>query len=834
MGNVTPINYTIHIEPNLRTFNFSGTSQILLQTSNSVDEITLNARELAFWECTVRVDTASVACPFTFDPQKEEVKVSLPNRLDGRIVLTILYEGKINDRLVGFYRSTYRVAGKEKFCALTQFEESEARRAFPCFDHPAKKATFDIELLIDEGLIAISNEPIAGEKKLPHNKTLVTFRQTPKMSTYLVFFAVGEFESIEDEGEVPVRVITMPGMVKHAQFGLEFGRKALEFCEDYYGIPYPLPKLDLIAIPDFAAGAMENWGAITFRENLLLHYANITSKAGEQRICEVIAHEIAHQWFGNLVTPSDWRYLWLNESFATYFGYSVVTRYYPEWDLWHQFLHGITDRALDRDALKETFSIELPDEKHIAINPSTAPIIYNKGGSILRQVEGYIGNSNFKEGLRNYLKKHRYASASSPDLWKALEGVSEQPISAIMKSWIEQPGFPLVEVTREADNLILTQRRFTYLPTESDQLWIIPVTINVYREGSRSQLITTLLTDKSTRISIGESSVAYKVNYGQSGFYRVKYQEGKNLVEFGKRIRSKDLPAEDRWGLQNDLYALVRGGQASLNDYLQFLSFYEDEDAFLPLISIAGNLFHAYLIFEGPERSRVATVGKSLLETVLSRIGYDPAQDERPTTSILRDYILVHSVLYGSGNGTDFARGKLSSLMRGRSIHPDIMKSIMQVGALYGDMKAFKWFDKRLRTSQSEHERINILLALGSFRDEEVIKEVQRYVLTAVPQKNKFIPVDSLASNPHAIPGLWEWFVSNVAALKNFHPIQYERIIEAVVPVSGIGKEEQVHSFFENYLKENDKAKDVIQLSLEKLEINSRMRHGSYEPRRKA
>ncbi len=834
MENVTPINYKIRLEPDLKAFNFSATAEILLQTSKPVDELTLNAKELAFWECRVLVDSAPIACPFTFDPGKEEIKVSLPKRLGGRIVLRIIYEGKINDRLAGFYRSKYRVAGKEKFCALTQFEESEARRAFPCFDHPAKKATFDIEVVIDEGLIAISNEPIAGEKKLPDKRKLVTFRQTPKMSTYLVFLAVGEFESLEDKDMVPVHVITMPGMAKHAQFGLEFGRKAFEFCEDYYGITYPLPKLDLIAIPDFAAGAMENWGAITFRENLLLHYPNITSKAGEQRICEVIAHEIAHQWFGNLVTPSDWRYLWLNESFATYFGYGVVTHYYPEWDLWDQFLHGITDRALDRDALKETYSIELPCEEHIAINPSTAPIIYNKGGSILHQVEGYVGSSNFKEGLRHYLKKHRYASASSPDLWKALEHVSERPITTMMKSWVQQPGFPLVAVTREADKLILTQRRFTYLPSESDQVWIIPVTIKVYREGSRSQLITTLLTEKSRSVSIGGDTVAYKANYGQTGFYRVKYQEDDNLAELSKRITSKDLPAEDRWGLQNDLYALVKGGQASLNDYLRFLSFYEDEDVFLPLISIAGNLFHAYLVLKGTKRKRIVTAAKSLLERVLSRIGYEPAQDERPTTSILRDHILMHSVLYGSEDSTDFARAKFSSLMRGKGIHPDIMKSIMQVGALYGDMKTFKWFDKRLKTSQSEHERLNILLALGSFRDAEVIEEVQKYVLTEVPQKNKFIPVDSLASNPHAMPGLWEWFVSNVAALEKFHPIQYERIIEAVVPMSGIGKEEQVRSFFENYMKQKDKAKDVIKLSLERLEINSTMRHGSHELRKEA
>ncbi len=262
--------------------------------------------------------------------------------------------GKINAKMAGFYRSRYVLEGQERTIAVTQFQESDARRAFPCLDQPRDKATFDVEMVVDEGRVALSNMPVENEEALGRGKKLVRFAQTPKMSTYLLFFGVGDFEFVQDEGDGRVRAATTPGMSKFAGLGLELGRKSLHFCEAYYGIDYPLPKLDLIAVSDFAFGAMENWGAVTFRENLLLHFADITSKAGKQRIFEVIAHEIAHQWFGNLVTPSDWKYLWLNESFATLFGNRVVSHYHPEWEVWAQFLHADTNRALDRDAMQNT------------------------------------------------------------------------------------------------------------------------------------------------------------------------------------------------------------------------------------------------------------------------------------------------------------------------------------------------------------------------------------------------------------------------------------------------------------------------------------------------
>ena len=824
MKDIIPINYKIHLEPDLKSFRFEGSTEILIEASTPIAEISLNLLELAVWSCKVRVDNEFSDCPFYIDPQKEVLNVSLPNEMDGKIELKVHYMGEINNKMAGFYRSKYAVDEEEKYIAVTQFEESDARRAFPCFDHPVKKATFDIEMVVDENLDAISNSPIAEEKPLGYGKKLIKFQQTPKMSTYLLFFGVGEFDFIEDEGDILVRVATMPGMTKYGKFGLEFGRKSLEFSEDYYGIEYPFTKLDLIAIADFAFGAMENWGAITFRENLLLHYPDITSRAGEVRICEVIAHEMAHQWFGNLVSPSDWKYLWLNESFATYFGYGIVDHYYPEWDVWDQFLHGQTETALNRDSLHETFSIEIPGGEHVIINASTAPIIYNKGGCILRQVEGYVGRENFKEGLRHYLKDHEYACASSHHLWEALEEVSAQPVTRMMKSWIEQPGFPIVEAKREGGQLVLSQKRFTHLPNESEQEWLIPVSIIVFLSNGDSKIITTLLDGKSKAVDMDTDVVAYKLNHEQRGFYRVKYLEDKNIQELGKRVARKELAPEDSWGLQNDLYALVRSGDVSIVEYMDFLSNYSDENAFLPLISIAGNLFHAYLVLEGSTREKIASLGRTLFEKVLSDMGYEPKPEERQTLSILRDQILWHAVLYGSEDIAEFGLKKFSSLMGGEMVHPDIMKSVMGIGALHGNDETVEWFHQRLESSQSEHERMNILSALGCFKDKTLIEKALQYIMDNVPDRNKFVPIGHLSVNPYAIPHMWDWYETHLNELEQFHPMHYERVIAGIVPFGGLGKEEKVKRFFEDYMGKKKQAKDVIRLSLERLEINSRMR----------
>jgi tricorn protease interacting factor F2/3 len=821
---IKPINYKIHLEPDLEKFLFAGNTEILLEADHPVTEICLNVAELAIWTCRVKLEDTFVDCAFSFQPAKEDLRVHLPQEMTGRISLAIDYLGKINAQMAGFYRSKYVLEEQEKYIAVTQFEESDARRAFPCFDHPGSKATFDIEMIVDEDRVALSNMPVTDEERLAGGKRRVRFQQTPKMSTYLLFFGVGEFEFVQDRVDERVRAATTPGMTKFAGLGLELGRKSLQFCEDYYGIDYPLPKLDLIAVTDFAFGAMENWGAITFRENLLLHFADVTSKAGKQRIFEVIAHEIAHQWFGNLVSPSDWTYLWLNESFATLFGNRVVSHYHPEWEVWAQFLHAETNRALDRDGMKKTVPIEIPGGEHVVINEVTAPIIYDKGASILRQVEGYIGEDTVREGLNRYLTKHAYACASSHHLWEALEEVSDKPVTRMMKGWIEQEGYPRVTIRREQGRLVLTQSRFTYLDDEPGPEWMIPVEVLVFDDKGLSRKLATLFDTKTAELDIGTDAVSYKVNSGQTGFYRVKYEDKGNLDELGRLVAGKQLPLEDRWGIQNDLFAFAKSGEIPVQEYLAFLAHYANEDAFLPLIGIANNLFQTFLVMDRDRKEQAASLGRELLEKTLVRIGYEPDPAENHTTSMLRDQIIFHAVLYGLEDVAEFATRRFDSLKKGEPVHPDLMKSVMQVGAWTGGGDAFRWFEQRLKSAESEHERMNILTALGSFRDQESIKKARDYILYEVPTRNKFVSICYMTLNPYAIPDMWEWYVANLESLEKIHPVHYERVVAGIVPVCGIGHEEEVKVFFKEYIRQKGKAEDAIQMALEKLAIYSRMR----------
>lgn len=827
-----PIHYQIHLEPDLEIFQFQGNVRITIHAPSSIREIRLNALDLAIRSCKLRSGGTFKALPFSLDPAKEELKIFLQREMDGEVELRIDFVGSINDRMMGFYRSKYRRKDEERTLAATQFEESEARRAFPCFDHPAFKATFDIEIVVKEGRTAVSNCPVSKEIPLDGNRKLIRFKTTPKMSTYLVFFAVGDFEILENKWkDISIRVIAPHGSSKYGGLGMDFAKKSLEFSEKYFGVKYPLPKLDLIALPDFAAGAMENWGAITFRENLLLHYPHVTSKEGEQRICEVIAHEIVHQWFGDLVTPSDWRYLWLNESFATYLAYGIVDHYCPEWTPWDLFLLGQTQTALVRDALRDSIPIEIPGGEHVVINTSTAPIIYNKGGSVLRQVEAYMGGKDFEGGVKVFLRKHQYSCAASHDLWEALEENSTKPVMEMIKNWVEQPGYPIVEAQRDGERLRIIQKRFTYLPNRSRQSWIIPLSVKVFLGEGRTETIEEVFEGKEKVIEIGREPSAYKINAGQKGFYRVRYLDD-NLAELGNMAAGKVLAPQDRWGVQNDLYALVKSCEVDLDVYLDFISHYAEEDAFLPSMGIANNLFEATLIMEDPKRGRIASKARELLEGYLAGLGIEPGTDEPHSKALLRETLIWYAVMFGSEKTMALAQERFETLVQGGSVHPDISRAIMRVGAWNGGQEVFQWLEGRLKSSESEHERLNIITAMGCFRDPELIRIVQEYILKVIPSRNKVVPIAQLAANPFAVSGLWEWYVGNLKEFEQFHPVHYERVVSSIVPVGGLGKEAEVKEFFRDYAHGESTAKDVVRMSLERLEINSRLRTRNFHTRR--
>jgi aminopeptidase N len=829
MPHIHPLHYTIHITPDLEKFEFKGRVTIRLQADAPTDVVHLNVLELAVWQCRMSKGDGWADLAYCVDPAKERLAVHLPQPCTGPITLCIDYQGMINDKMAGFYRSRATHEGRDYLLAVTQFQESSARQAFPCMDHPVHKAIFELTMTAPRDLAVLANTlPLSEEAVEPLHKR-ITFQPSPRMSTYLLFFGLGDFELARDGEDGRVRLAHLPGLGHTTQLGLTFGRKALQYCEAYYDIPYPLPKLDLIAVPDFAFGAMENWGAITFRENLLLHFPELTSKAGVQRICEVIAHEIAHQWFGNLVTPADWKYLWLNESFATYFGYGVVAHYHPRWGVWDQFLLTETANALSRDGLRDTIAIEIPGGEHVVINSSTAPIIYNKGASILRMIEGVIGLEAYQRGVRRYLHRHRYACARSHHLWEAFEQASAQPVTAMMQSWIGQPGHPLISASRQGDTLTLRQKRFSYLDAAADQTWDVPITLSIWTSDGAGRRQTLLMRADTATVDLPENTESYKINCDQTGFYRVCYEDAHNLAALGRRIHDRSMGAEDRWGIQNDLYALVRQGSLPLKAYLDYLDYYASETEFLPLASVAGHLLQAMLVAPADRQPAVAARGRALVEPVLDRIGFAPAGDEPQTTAVLRDQLLWQGALWGHAPAVAFAAEQFDQLMAGRTVHPDIARAVMQIAAWTRGETALPWLCRRVDETPSEHERMNVLAALGAFGTWPLAQAALTFTLEKVPPRNRFMPIVAVAANPAAQPHLWTWYLNNLNRMEAFHPLLYERVITAILPSGGLDREEEVRAFCRAYIPARPHLADAVRLALENLEINARMRAGLRE-----
>ena len=461
---VIPINYRLTFEPDLKKFTFHGMESIYVHCKNSTKIITMHCAELKIISCQVKSGKKIIKSIPKTVTKTEELQITLSEKIKGDVIIDLEFQGILNDRLLGFYRSQYIQNGKTKYLATTQFEAADARRAFPCWDEPEAKATFEISIIADNKFTAISNMPIKSKKKI-NNKTIYNFMKTPIVSTYLIYLGVGEFEYLTGKiGKTQIRVITTKGNKSKGKFSLDLGKKLLTSYEKYFGIKYPLPKLDLIAVPDFAAGAMENWGAITFRETILLYDPKTSSTKTKQFIAEVISHEIAHMWFGNLVTMKWWNDLWLNESFATFMATKFVDKFYPEWDLWNQFVEDAMNVAMGLDSLKTTHPIDVKVNSPAEIREIFDAISYDKGGCVLRMLEHYVGEPNFQKGLKKYLSDFKYKNAKGQDLWDAIGKASKMPVTSMINTWLKQPGFPLVEINQDGNTLKLQQKRYLLEP----------------------------------------------------------------------------------------------------------------------------------------------------------------------------------------------------------------------------------------------------------------------------------------------------------------------------------------------------------------------------------
>jgi len=798
MSKISQINYDIQFEPIFTNFTFSGT-EIITLTTTTTDSFTLNSAELEINSCYIIYKGKTIKVKSSLNKKQETLNIKASKKVSGKIKICIEFQGILNDRLLGFYRSKYKDrTGKTKYLATTQFEAADARRAFPCWDEPAVKATFDVSLLVEKKMTAISNMPERKRHDI-NSKILVEFERTPIMSTYLLYLGVGEFEFLEDNlRNIKIRVVTTKGNKKRAHLSLDLTKKFLSEYEKYFGIKYPLPKLDMLAIPDFAAGAMENWGAITFRETILLYDPKTSSTRTKQYIAEVISHEIAHQWFGNLVTMKWWNDLWLNESFATFMATKIVDRFYPEWDYWDQFLDDAMNTAMSLDSLKTSHPIDVNVNHPSEIREIFDSISYDKGGCILRMLEHFVGEKNFQKGLQKYLTKHQYDNAQGSDLWNAIGQVSKQPIDKMMKTWINQVGFPLLEVKRNTSTLTLKQSRFLLEGDKnpSKKTWSIPLVIE---EGN--QRMKKLMTKKSEKIHLKNKDRNFIINSGRTGFYRIQYDK-ETLENLSLLIEEKILDHVDRWSLQNDYFAQAVSGKKNIQEYLDFTSAYYDEDNYISSLSLAHNLYSLYILARKEKFSdELRQYAINFLGITFDRLGWDKKKNEPHTDSLLRSFAIVGMGKLGDKQINSEAEIRFKKYLKDKnSLSADLQEAVFSLAAWNGNEKLHTKFVTLFKKASSQEEKLRFLGAMCSFRQKKLLLKTLQFTLGPdVRSQNIQLPIMRINSNIYGKEFMWSWLKNNwkkiLKKAGKGNPL-LKRVVESIGNILDSSQEKEVRKFF--------------------------------------
>lgn len=801
---VVPIEYDIHLKPDLERFTFEGMETITLSILKETREITLHSKEIQIQTAEVGLPQGKVFAKISYNEESETTTFLFPEFIPiKKIKLNISFKGILNDKMRGFYRSKYTVEEKEYHMATTQFEATDARRAFPCCDEPAQKAIFNVSLVVQKGKTAISNTLPITVAEHEAGYEILKFSPTPRMSTYLLAFIIGDFEYIESKTKdgVQVRVFTTPGKKHQAKFALDCAVKTLEFYNKYFDIPYPLPVLDMIAIPDFTSGAMENWGAITYRESALLVDEDHSSLSNKQWVALVIAHEIAHQWFGNLVTMEWWTHLWLNEGFASYIEYVAIDELFPEWDIWTQFSSHELGAALRLDALVHTHPIEIPVRHPDEIGEIFDEVSYSKGACVIRMLADYLGEKDFRDGLRYYLKKHSYKNTETIHLWQAFEKISKKPVAKIMHNWTSKPGYPVVKAEIKNNQLSLSQERF----------FSSSVSRSKNKDKTKWQVPVSLTNDKYV-----------KVNIGEAGFFRTAYS--KELLEKLKLpVQNKLLSARDRLGIIRDLFALSEAGTIPTNDALEFLSAYKKETNYSVWLELALGLGRLeQLLAKENFKDKLDELVLSLLSPLASRLGWDPKKNEIHTDTLLRSLAIARAGRSGDEKIIARARDKFASLEQGKHINPDLRGAIYSIVAKWGEKKEYNMLIDKYKKETLHEEKNRIGQALGDFRNPKILKLACEFAFSDHVRKQDVAGIiSSVGGNPLGrdiwlsfIKNNWKILVSRYG--DGGHTLQ--RLVKAI---SGSAEPNHLKSFKEFFtLHDAPGAKRSIEQVKERLESN--------------
>ncbi len=728
-ANVVPSHYVLSFTPDLKAATFAGSETIDINIEQPTDAITLNAIEIKFQSVEIRDSNGlTQSGAVSLDNKKQQATLTFAKTVPaGNATLHIQFTGILNNELRGFYLSK---TARRNY-AVTQFESTDARRAFPCFDEPAMKATFDISLTIDKGDTAISNSAVTSDTPGPGaDKHTMEFGATPKMSTYLVAFVVGDFQCTSGEQDgVALRVCATPGKLALTPYALGVAKFALHYYDNYFGIHFPLKKLDFIGIPDFEAGAMENFGAITFRETDLLLDPETASFAAKRNATLAIVHEMAHQWFGDLVTMKWWDNIWLNEGFATWMENKCTAAMHPEWNI-PQFVAADEQQTLDIDALPTTRAIRAKADTPEEIDQMFDSIAYGKAGAVLLMVENYLGKETFRQGVHAYLAAHEYGNATAEDFWNAQTAVSHKPVDRIMDSLVAQPGEPILDFgSPAAGRVSVTQSRFFLSPSirpDPAQKWTLPICFKTDSAGRDCEV----LTPSSASLAIPASSLFF-ANAGGKGYYRSAYAAAqyKALVA---QVETGLTPTE-RISLAGDEWAQVRANKATVGDYLNLVAALKADPSADVLSSAAGNVgtIADRVAATKQERDALDAWVRSTFGPQYAKLG-PPAATDSPNAIERRAELFA--LLGNHGDPKVLAQAQTLAaryLADPASVNPTLAQTALGIAAFHGDTALFDKLQKLYETSNDPEVKEQALRDLVLFTNPALLNRALEYTVSS-------------------------------------------------------------------------------------------------------